>query len=100
MLGEWLSVYLTSRHGSWRIYSASPWTERFKLFVLIVLGESLVAVGVGAGEHPLTIPLLLAAGLGGRARDLPVVALLRSRGGGHGATRCRVGGHRTYPHRL
>ena len=100
MLGEWLSVYLTSRHGSWRIYSASHWTERFELFVLIVLGESLVAVGVGAGEHPLTIPLLLAAGLGGRARDLPVVALLRSRRGGHGATRCRVGGHRTYPHRL
>ncbi|CEI31240.1 Low temperature requirement A [Propionibacterium freudenreichii] len=64
MLGEWLSVYLTSRHGSWRIYSASHWTERFELFVLIVLGESLVAVGVGAGEHPLTIPLLLAAGLG------------------------------------
>lgn len=64
MLGEWLSVYLTSRRGSWRIYSASHWTERFELFVLIVLGESLVAVGVGAAGHPLTISLLLAAGLG------------------------------------
>ena len=64
VLGEWLSIYLTSRRGSWRIHSAPHWTERFELFVLIVLGESLVAVGVGAAEHPLTVPLLLAAGLG------------------------------------
>lgn len=64
VLGEWLSIYLTSRRGSWRIHSAPHWTERFGLFVLIVLGESLAEVGVGAAEHPLTVPLLLAAGLG------------------------------------
>ncbi|MEU2612597.1 low temperature requirement protein A [Micromonospora sp. NPDC007271] len=64
VLGEWLSIYLTSRSGSWRIHSASHWTERYELFVLIVLGESLVAVGVGAAEHALSGPLLIAAGLG------------------------------------
>jgi low temperature requirement protein LtrA len=58
------SIYLTSRSGSWRIHSASHWTERYALFVLIVLGESLVAVGVGAAEHPISVALLLAAGLG------------------------------------
>lgn len=64
VLGEWLSIYVTSRRGNWRIHSASHWTERYELFVLIVLGESLVAVGVGAAEHPLTLPLLIAAGSG------------------------------------
>jgi low temperature requirement protein LtrA len=64
VLGEWLSIYLTSRSGNWRIHSPSHWTERFRLFMLIVLGESLVAVGGGAADHPISAALLGAAGLG------------------------------------
>jgi low temperature requirement protein LtrA len=64
VFGEWLSIYVTSRSGSWRIHSSSHWTERYGLFVLIVLGESLVAVGVGAAEEPIGTSLLFGAALG------------------------------------
>ena len=64
LLVEWAVVYLTSRNGNWRIHSAAHWTERYGLFVILAIGESLVAIGVGAANHPLTGPLLLAAVLG------------------------------------
>ena len=44
--------------------SASHFTERFALIVIIALGESIVAVGVGAAGLPLDAGLLAAAALG------------------------------------
>jgi low temperature requirement protein LtrA len=38
--------------------------ERFALVVIIALGESLVAIGVGAGDHPLDAAVATAAVLG------------------------------------
>jgi len=36
-------------------------TERFSLIVIIALGESIVAIGVGAGDEPLDVAIGLAA---------------------------------------
>jgi low temperature requirement protein LtrA len=44
--------------------SPSHFTERFALIVIIALGESIVAVGVGAAGLPLDLGLLTAAALG------------------------------------
>ncbi|MFR9776365.1 low temperature requirement protein A [Micromonospora sp. MS34] len=61
---DWGIVYLTSRRGNWRIHSATHWTERHGLFVILAVGESIVAIGVGAANQPVSTPLLVAAVLG------------------------------------
>jgi low temperature requirement protein LtrA len=61
---DWAGTYLSSRNGSWRVHSAVHWTERHSLFVILAIGESIVAIGVGAAEQAISTPLLLAAGLG------------------------------------
>jgi low temperature requirement protein LtrA len=64
LLTDWGGVYLTSRHGSWRIRSPAHWTERHGGFVILAIGESVVAVGVGASGQAITAPLVIAAILG------------------------------------
>jgi low temperature requirement protein LtrA len=64
LLVDWVGVYLTSRHGNWRLRSAGHWTERHGELIILALGESVVAIGVGAASQPISAPLLLAAILG------------------------------------
>jgi low temperature requirement protein LtrA len=64
LLVDWVGVWLTSRQGSWRLYSPAHWTERHGLFIILALGESVVAIGVGAAQQPISGPLLVAAILG------------------------------------
>ncbi|WP_199223937.1 low temperature requirement protein A [Paraconexibacter algicola] len=54
---------LLSGTGGWRV-SAGHFAERHGLIVIIALGESIVALGVGASEEELTGPVVLAAVLG------------------------------------
>jgi low temperature requirement protein LtrA len=61
---DWGVIYLTSREGNWRIHSAPHWTERHGLFIILAIGESIVAIGVGAAGHPISAPLLAAGVLG------------------------------------
>lgn len=61
---DWGGVYATSRRGNWRIRSASYFAERHELFMIIAIGESLLAMGAGAADHPISTPLLAAAVLG------------------------------------
>jgi low temperature requirement protein LtrA len=61
---DWTGVYLTSRHGGWRINSAQHWTERQGNFIILAIGESVVAIGVGAGTQALHWPVIVASGLG------------------------------------
>lgn len=61
---DWAGTYVTARNGNWRVHSATHWTERYGLFVILAIGESVVAVGVGAAEKAISGPLLLASGLG------------------------------------
>jgi low temperature requirement protein LtrA len=64
LLVDWVPIYLTSRHGNWRIHSPAHWSERHGLFIILAIGESVVAIGVGAAEKPISAPLLIAAILG------------------------------------
>jgi low temperature requirement protein LtrA len=61
---DWGGTYVTSRDGNWRINSVTHWTERHGLFVILAIGESIVAIGVGAAEKPISTPLLIASALG------------------------------------
>jgi low temperature requirement protein LtrA len=61
---DWGGIYLTSREGNWRIHSAPHWTERHGLFIILAIGESVVAIGVGAAGQPISAPLLAAGVLG------------------------------------
>jgi low temperature requirement protein LtrA len=64
LLVDWLPIYLTSRGGNWRVHSAAHWSERHGLFIILAIGESVVAIGVGAAAKPISVPLLVAAILG------------------------------------
>ncbi|MFI8962222.1 low temperature requirement protein A [Streptomyces sp. NPDC053493] len=63
-------IYLTGASG-WRVNSPGHFAERHGLIVIIALGESIVAMGVGVAHFPLTgavigacaAGILLAAGL-------------------------------------
>ena len=56
-------VYITSAHGEWRVHSASHWTERYGLIIMLGLGESVVAIGVGAAQSEFSVPLVAGATL-------------------------------------
>ncbi|MDQ4138267.1 MAG: low temperature requirement protein A [Actinomycetota bacterium] len=52
-------TYLTARGGNWRVHSAVHWAERFGLVVILALGESVVAIGVGVAREPISTSILL-----------------------------------------
>jgi len=53
-------IYLSSRGGGgWRIHSVAHWAERHGLVVILALGESVVAVGVGVAREPIDGPVVL-----------------------------------------
>ena len=64
LLVDWAGVYLTSREGDWRLHSAGHWTERHGNFIILAVGESVVAIGAGAAQQPISAPLLVGAVLG------------------------------------
>jgi low temperature requirement protein LtrA len=61
---DWVGIYLTARNGEWRLRSPVHLTERHGLFIILAIGESVVAIGVGAAGQPIGASLLLAAILG------------------------------------
>lgn len=70
LLADYLNVYLAGPDG-WRLNSPAHFAERFGLIVIIALGESIVAIGIGIGALPMSWPvagsavcgLALAAGM-------------------------------------
>ena len=57
-------TYASSRGGGdWRIYSAAHWAERHGLVVILALGESIVAIGVGVAREPIDGPVVLGSAL-------------------------------------
>jgi low temperature requirement protein LtrA len=64
LLVDWAGIYLSARHGDWRLHSPEHLTERHGLFIILALGESVVAIGVGAAGQPVSVALLAAAVLG------------------------------------
>ncbi|WP_223165309.1 low temperature requirement protein A [Lentzea indica] len=58
-----VSPYVNRRHGEFRIRSAH-FVERHGLVVIVALGESIIAIGIGAAGLPLNLELVVAALLG------------------------------------
>jgi low temperature requirement protein LtrA len=48
----------------WRLRSASHFAERHGLIVIVALGESIVAIGVGIAAVPISWPIIVGAVLG------------------------------------
>jgi len=48
----------------WRLRSASHFAERHSLIIIVALGESIVAIGVGIAELPISWPIVAGALLG------------------------------------
>lgn len=61
---DYVGIFVTSTAAGWRLPSAGHFAERHGLIVIVALGESLVAIGVGVGGFGVTWPIALAAVLG------------------------------------
>ena len=48
----------------WRVRSASHFAERHGLILIVALGESIVAIGVGVAQLPISWPIIAASVLG------------------------------------
>ncbi len=53
LLADYLNVYLAGPDG-WRLNVPAHFAERFGLIVIIALGESIVAIGIGIGSLPMS----------------------------------------------
>jgi len=60
---DYLGPAVVGHMRGWHV-SPEHFVERHGLFVIIALGESIVAIGVGAAGHPLSIGVIVAALLG------------------------------------
>jgi low temperature requirement protein LtrA len=66
----WLAALVIDLSGaflagnSWRMASASHFAERHGLIILIALGESIVATGIGIAHVPISLPIIAAVLLG------------------------------------
>ncbi|MFE1437394.1 low temperature requirement protein A [Streptomyces sp. NPDC058739] len=60
---DYLGIFLTGDSG-WRVASPGHFAERHGLIVIIALGESIIAIGVGVSGFPLSAPVVGAAALG------------------------------------
>jgi low temperature requirement protein LtrA len=45
----------------WRLPSAGHFAERHGLIIIVILGESIVAVGVGVADLPISLPIIITA---------------------------------------
>jgi low temperature requirement protein LtrA len=51
-------------HSGWRLPAADHFAERHGLVIIIALGESIVAIGVGVSALPISWPIIFAAAIG------------------------------------
>jgi low temperature requirement protein LtrA len=63
LLADYGGTLLAGSEG-WRLRSASHFAERHGLIVIVALGESIVAIGVGVGALPISWPIVGATGVG------------------------------------
>ena len=63
LLADYGGTMLAGASG-WRLRSARHFAERHGLIIMIALGESIVAIGVGAAAVPISWPIVLASVLG------------------------------------
>jgi low temperature requirement protein LtrA len=63
LVADYVGTWLGGASG-WRLPSPGHFSERHGLIIIVALGESIVAIGVGVAELPITWPILAAAALG------------------------------------
>ncbi|WP_020387624.1 low temperature requirement protein A [Kribbella catacumbae] len=63
LAADYGGTYLIDARG-WRLRSAAHFAERHGLIIIIALGESIVAIGVGVTDLPISWPILVASLLG------------------------------------
>jgi low temperature requirement protein LtrA len=59
LLVDYTGIWVTGTSG-WRLPSPSHFAERHGLIVIVALGESLVAIGVGVADEPVSIAVVAA----------------------------------------
>jgi low temperature requirement protein LtrA len=60
---DYVGTILAGASG-WRVYSASHFAERHGLIIIVALGESIVAIGLGVAQLPVSWPIIVASVLG------------------------------------
>jgi low temperature requirement protein LtrA len=60
---DWGWTLLNGTSG-WRVNSAAHWAERHGLVIILALGESIVSIGVGAANLPISWSIVVAAACG------------------------------------
>ncbi len=60
---DYLGTILAGASG-WRLNSASLFAERHGLIVIVALGESVVAIGLGIAHEPVSWPIIIGSVLG------------------------------------
>ncbi len=62
LAGDYLGTLAAG--SKWRMGSASHFSERYGLIIIVALGESIVAIGVGVAHLPISWPIIAASVLG------------------------------------
>jgi low temperature requirement protein LtrA len=62
LAGDYLGTLVGG--SKWRMGSASHFAERYGLIIIVALGESIVAIGVGVAHLPISWPIIAASVLG------------------------------------
>lgn len=63
LVADYVGTWLGGASG-WRLPSPAHFSERHGLIIIVALGESIVAIGVGVADLPITWPIVVAAALG------------------------------------
>jgi low temperature requirement protein LtrA len=63
LVADYVGTALGGASG-WRLPAPGHFSERHGLIVIVALGESIVAIGVGVAELPISWPIVIASGLG------------------------------------
>jgi low temperature requirement protein LtrA len=63
LLVDYAGIWLAGTSG-WRLPSPGHFAERHGLIVIVAIGESLVAIGVGVAAQPVSLPVIAASVLG------------------------------------
>ncbi|MPZ96510.1 MAG: low temperature requirement protein A [Propionibacteriales bacterium] len=63
LLADYGGTFLGGSEG-WRLRSASHFAERHGLILIVALGESIVAIGVGVADLPISWPIVVASFVG------------------------------------
>lgn len=63
LVADYVGTYLGGARG-WRVRAPGHFAERHGLIVIIALGESIMAIGVGVAQLPISWPIVVASTLG------------------------------------